>query len=43
MDGEKDVWRSYRENAIGVILVIFILKVISHSSFQLEKGFERTK
>ena len=36
MDGEKDVWRSHRENAIRVILVIFILQVICHSSFQLE-------
>ena len=36
VDGEKDVWRSHRENAIRVILVIFILQVICHSSFQLE-------
>ena len=43
MDGEKDVWRSHGENAIRVILVIFILQVICQSSFQLEKGFERTK
>ena len=36
VDGEKDVWRSHGENAIRVILVIFILQVICHSSFQLK-------